>query len=89
MEGIDIAEGALAVARRLNEGLPVTYRRHDLDLERLPRRRYDIIFSSGTLHHVCDLEFCVGELHAALMEGAVRVRRVQGAGEVPVDECST
>jgi len=68
VEGIDIAEGALAVARRLNEGLPVTYRRHDLDLERLPRRRYDIIFSSGTLHHVCDLEFCVGELHAALME---------------------
>jgi SAM-dependent methyltransferase len=68
VEGVDIAEGALAVARRLNEGLPVTYRRHDLDSDTLPRRRYDIIFSSGALHHVCDLEFCVSELHAALVE---------------------
>lgn len=71
MEGLDIAAGALEIARRLGAGLAITYNRHNLESESLPRRRYDIVFSAGVLHHVYDLEFCVGELHAALKEGGL------------------
>ena len=68
MVGIDIAEGALEIARRKGEGLPVTYERVDLECETLPPDKFDIVFSAGALHHINRFDFCVEQLHACLKE---------------------
>lgn len=71
IEGVDIAQGALEVARRLAGGMPVEYRRLDLETESLGRDAYDIVFSSATLHHVNNLEACLERLHLALRDGGL------------------
>ncbi len=73
MEGLDIAAGALDIARERAAGLPVTYRRVDLESDRLPPGRYDIIFSAGALHHINRLGFCVEQLHGCLKEDGLLV----------------
>ena len=73
MEGVDIAAGALEIARREAGGLPVTYRQMDLESDILPPGKYDIVFSAGALHHVNRLDFCVEQLHASLKEDRLLV----------------
>ncbi len=71
MEGVDVAEGALEVARRLAGDRPLEYRREDLETVSIEPGRYDIIFSAATLHHINNLESCVAGLHAGLREGGL------------------
>jgi SAM-dependent methyltransferase len=73
MEGVDIAASALEIARGKAGGLPVTYRQMDLEADRLPPGRYDIVFSAGALHHINRLDFCVEQLHASLKEDGLLV----------------
>lgn len=73
MEGMDIADGAVEVARKAAEGLPIEYSRVDLESDELPRKTFDIIFSVSTLHHVNRLDFCVGQLHRSLREDGILV----------------
>lgn len=73
MEGVDIAAGALEIARERAVGLPVTYRLLDLESDPLPPARYDIVFSAGALHHINQLDFCVEQLHGCLKEDGLLV----------------
>lgn len=73
LEGVDIAGGALEIARGKAGGLPVTYRQMDLESDILPPGKYDIVFSAGALHHVNRLDFCVEQLHASLKEDGLLV----------------
>jgi len=73
MEGIDIAAGAIEIARSEVGVLPVTYRQLDLESDILPPGKYDVVFSAGALHHVNRLDFCVEQLHASLKEDGLLV----------------
>ena len=73
MEGVDIAGGALEIARGKAGGLPVTYRQMDLESDILPPGKYDVVFSAGALHHVNRLDFCIEQLHASLKEDGLLV----------------
>jgi SAM-dependent methyltransferase len=58
-DGIDISEGAVEEARRLasSAGLKnIHYAVGDLNSVRLPRYQYDVVFASGSVHHVKALE---------------------------------
>lgn len=63
MDAYDIADGAIAEARRQaqEKGLSnVRYHVADLDQEALPRGRFDVIFAHQSVHHVENLEkLCV------------------------------
>jgi SAM-dependent methyltransferase len=67
-ERLDVYELSEGVIRKVREGLGlgwwethgprrrVRFIRADLNVARLPENRYDVIWSSGCLHHVTDLE---------------------------------
>jgi O-antigen biosynthesis protein len=71
MEGTDISEDALEIARRSAEGLPITYRRLDLNRDELETARYDFVVSAAALHHVTNLEHCVHQLWRSLKPGGL------------------
>jgi SAM-dependent methyltransferase len=71
MEGTDISEDALEIARRSAEGLPITYRRLDLNRDELEPGRYDFVVSAAGLHHVTNLEHCVHQLWRSLKPGGL------------------
>ncbi|MBK5092761.1 MAG: class I SAM-dependent methyltransferase [Actinobacteria bacterium] len=73
MVGIDIAEGALDIARREAGDLPVKYERVDLECQALPAGEYDMVFSAGALHHINNLYFCVEQLHSCLKDDGLLV----------------
>jgi O-antigen biosynthesis protein len=58
-DGIDIAEGAIAEAKRLasEAGLKnLRYTVADLNTVELPRYEYDVVFGIGSVHHIAALE---------------------------------
>lgn len=72
IDGVDLAEPALARARRLahEQGLDgLEYRRVDLNRERLPEAAYDVVYSHAALHHVTELEHALDEIRSALRPG--------------------
>ena len=75
VDGIDVSAASLAVARELaaRAGLARRVRNHRVDaaswLGGRRRRRYDLIFCHGSLHHVEDLETVLGGAAAALGGG--------------------
>lgn len=66
VEAVDVSEEALALARKKADGLPIDYRRVDLNIDELPSGRYDVAVSAATLHHVTNLEHCLWQINAAL-----------------------
>jgi len=64
-------EDALEIARRSAEGLPITYRRLDLNRDELEPGRYDFVVSAAGLHHVTNLEHCVHQLWRSLKPGGL------------------
>lgn len=73
IEGVDIAPGAIAIARRNAEAAgrtgAVTYRVADLERERLPEAAYDVILCGMGLHHLRRLEYFYEEAVQALRPG--------------------
>jgi SAM-dependent methyltransferase len=72
--GLDLSEQALALARqRAREaGHPgIAYERADLDRLRLEPGSYDAVFVHQALHHVRELEACLGQAAGALKAGGV------------------
>jgi SAM-dependent methyltransferase len=58
-DGIDIAEGAVAEARRLANAAGMNklhYHVADLNSVRLPRYHYDVVFGIASIHHISALE---------------------------------
>jgi SAM-dependent methyltransferase len=75
IEGVDFSPEAIAEARRGAEeaGLArrLDYRVEDIHTIRLPRRRYDIVFFHGSLHHIREVEAVLGEVRTALKPGGL------------------
>jgi SAM-dependent methyltransferase len=58
-EGVDIADGAVAEAKRLAREAGMTsifYSVADMNSIQLPKNTYDVIFGVGSIHHVARLE---------------------------------
>lgn len=82
-EELDVYELSPGVIRKVRAGLgtlrfraglpPLRARFHraDLNFARLPRRRYDVIWSSGCMHHIANLEHLLGEVEQALVPGGL------------------
>jgi len=69
IDGLDVAAGALAEARRLaaEEGLDgITYSVADLNDCTLPEEAYDIVYAHASLHHVFRLEHLLDEVKRTL-----------------------
>ena len=72
IEGVDIAPGAIELARRgaQERGLTnVSFRVADLERERLPEAAYDVILCGMGLHHIARLEYFYEEAALALRPG--------------------
>ncbi len=57
--------------RRCTRGLRLV--ETDLNFARLPPEAYDLIWSAGTLHHLCNLEHVLEEIDRALRPGGLFV----------------
>lgn len=66
MEAVDIAQGALEIARRQAWDLPIKYIQGDLETMNLPSNRYDIAFCASTLHHLNKLDHCLSRVYGSL-----------------------
>ncbi len=77
VEGLDISEPALAIARAYYEQVKaetsgtVRYRTADLNALELSANTYDVIVVKGTLHHLIDLPHVITALHSALKPGGL------------------
>lgn len=99
-EHLDVYELSAGVIRKVRAGLGlgvlatwgprrrVRFIRSDLNFARLPDRSYDVIWSSGCLHHIFNLEHLFAEVDRALRAGGlfafrdyVGERRMQFAPE--------
>jgi ubiquinone/menaquinone biosynthesis C-methylase UbiE len=71
--GIDIAEDAIAEARKFaeREGLDCTYETADLNFVELPEARYDLVVAQTSLHHVLHLEHLLGSISRSLKPDGV------------------
>lgn len=66
MEGIDIATGAIEIARRAAGDMPITYSQADMESDHLPLDRFDIAFCAFILHHIIRLDFCLEQIYTSL-----------------------
>ena len=75
LDGIDFSAESIAEARRAAEeaGLArrLDYRVEDINVVKLPRERYDIVFFHGSLHHIRNVERVLEEVRAALKPGGL------------------
>ncbi len=75
--GIDISDGAIAVARAYYESIKdtvpgaVTYAVADLNALDLPPATYDVIAAKGVLHHLVRLEHVIDQVYVALKPGGL------------------
>lgn len=82
-ERLDVYELSPGVIRKVRSGLAlgvlatwgphrrVRFIRSDLNFARLPEGAYDVIWSSGCLHHIVNLEHLFAEVERALRPGGV------------------
>lgn len=78
LDVFDISSKVLARARRVvraqRQAYPeavVRFFRSDLNFVQLARGRYDVVWSTGCLHHVTNLEYLMDEVAAALRPGGL------------------
>lgn len=71
--GIDISEDRIAEAEqmRIGHGIAGEFRVADVNAALLPRRTYDVIFSSHSFHHFLELEHVMAQVHEALSPDGV------------------
>ncbi len=67
--GLDVSEKMLAKAREMTADADIEYRRQDLAQLQLPVNRYDLVYSSLTLHYLEDLAALFAMVYAALKPG--------------------
>jgi SAM-dependent methyltransferase len=70
---LDVYEISAGVIQAMRCGAPggVRFLRRDINLATLPTNQYDVVWSSGTLHHVINLEALFDEVARALRPGAL------------------
>jgi len=72
--GLDLAEGALAVARTRAEenGMHcISYEAADLNKYSWPTEQYDLVIANGALHHLSNLEAVLDGIRTALRPGGI------------------
>jgi 2-polyprenyl-3-methyl-5-hydroxy-6-metoxy-1,4-benzoquinol methylase len=69
--GIDVAEDALAEARKKAKNLPLTYEAVDINFAELPERKYDLVVAQTCLHHVLHLENAAEQIWRTLQPGGI------------------
>jgi SAM-dependent methyltransferase len=67
--GIDLSDNMLARARSDTTDPAISYRQQDLDRLDLGADRFDVAFSSLTLHYLTDLGRFFAEVHRAVVPG--------------------
>jgi SAM-dependent methyltransferase len=72
-ERLDVYELSPGMIRRTRAGIRrgARFICADLNFARLPAERYDVIWSSGTLHHIVNLEHLLDEVARALRPGGL------------------
>jgi SAM-dependent methyltransferase len=75
--GIDWSERMLARARADTVAASISYERQDLDVVELPVGRYDLAYSSLTLHYLTDLDHLMSTVARALEPGGMFVFSVE------------
>jgi SAM-dependent methyltransferase len=73
MEGVDVSEEAVELARAAGGDRPLTYTMLDLNRDELYADRYDFVVSAAALHHVTNLEHCLAQVHRSLKEGGLLI----------------
>jgi len=70
---LDVYDLSTGVIRRRPARAPrgVRFIQADLDFARLPAERYDVIWSSGCLHHLINLEHLMNQVSRALRPGGL------------------
>jgi SAM-dependent methyltransferase len=68
LEAFDLAEGAIRIAaeRAAAQGLDINFHVADANTIKLPRRQYDFICASHSLHHIENLEHLFEQVAGAL-----------------------
>lgn len=67
--GLDISERMLTSARETCAGLPVTFRRADLETADFGTNEYDLVFSSLAVHYIEDFDSLGARVRRALKNG--------------------
>lgn len=67
--GLDISERMLTSARETCAGLPVEFRRADLETEDFGTDEYDLVFSSLAVHYLADFDSFCARVRRALKAG--------------------
>lgn len=67
--GLDISERMLTSARETCAGLPVTFRRADLETADFGTNEYDLVFSSLAVHYIEDFDSLSARVRRALKDG--------------------
>jgi len=74
-ERLDVYELSAGVIRRVRASLDdarrASFIQADLNFARLPSYAYDVIWSSGCLHHIANLEHLLAEVERALTDGGL------------------
>ncbi|MGR9076272.1 class I SAM-dependent methyltransferase [Rhizobium leguminosarum] len=72
IDGYDISEGSLRIARELaGPSSRVRYRQSDANKMDIGKGVYDVVFAHGALHHVENLEYCLEATDRALKRGGL------------------
>ena len=69
--GIDLAEGAINVARERARGMNITYVVADLNNYVWEENHYDLVIANGALHHLSNLEAVLSGIHRAMKPGGL------------------
>jgi|GEM_PF-850260 2-polyprenyl-3-methyl-5-hydroxy-6-metoxy-1,4-benzoquinol methylase len=66
IHGIDVSEAAIEEAKRLSEGMPITYEVGDLNKITLEHDKYDLVIAQSCLHHIIELEHLAEQIAGCL-----------------------
>jgi ubiquinone/menaquinone biosynthesis C-methylase UbiE len=73
---IDISESAMHAARKLTcqEGITnIDYNVGDIETISLDKEKYDLVYASGALHHISNLEHVISEIYKSLKPGGLLI----------------
>lgn len=77
--GIDISGRMLDKAREMTEDEGIVYRQEDLGMLKLEEKRYDLAYSSLTLHYISDVKRLMETVYRSLRPGGRFVFSVEHA----------
>lgn len=77
VHGVDVSANMLARAASATEDQSITYARVDLEQIELPRRSFDLVYSSLALHYIEKLDRLLSQVYGTLLPGGSLVFSVE------------